>query len=367
MSFFEVQFPTNISIGAVGGPEFSTHIVAIDSGYEQRNQRWDTCRLRYDVSHGVRTIEEMKQLVSFFRMVKGKAHGFRFKDYTDYTVGVTEGRFAKNVADAVPNIYASGEKTYQLYKTYDFSSNFTHRLINKPVAGSVKVFVNGVESTDFSLNTTTGLLTWNDTSGTTTTLNSLSYNISGITLGATTTVTTSVTHAVAAGDRIYLSGIGGTTQLNNLYFTVTSVTGTTIILSVNSTAYGAFTSGGTVQRHAITSEAVPTVHWAAHGLANGNFIHLKTTSPGWTSSKLVKSYLVSGVSTNRFSLAVEASTEPKVTTSVQFTKFFTTATELTWSGQFDVPCRFDTDYMAAVSQSSIHGSWESIPLVEIRQ
>lgn len=367
MSFFEVQFPTNISIGAVGGPEFSTHVVAIDSGFEQRNQRWETSRLKFDVSHGVRTIAEMKQLVAFFRMVKGKAHGFRFKDFTDYTVDTTEGRFAKDVVDAEPSLYASGEKKYQLYKTYEFSSNYTNRIIRKPVAGTVKVYVDGVQSTAYSLDTTTGVLTWNDSVGTSSgTIYSLNYAITDITRSTTTTITVSGTHAIAAGDRIFLTGIGGTTQLNNNYYTVQSVGASTIVINVNSSAYGAYTSGGSVQRHVVTSELNPTVHWSSHGLTNGSYVHLSQISPNWA-SLVGKSYQVSGATTNRFNIIVDASTQTKVTDWAVFIQFFTPTTQLTWSGEFDVPARFDTDYMAAVAQSSIHGSWESIPLVEIRQ
>jgi hypothetical protein len=37
MAFHEVRFPTDISYGSSGGPEFSTDIVITSSGHEQRN------------------------------------------------------------------------------------------------------------------------------------------------------------------------------------------------------------------------------------------------------------------------------------------------------------------------------------------
>lgn len=56
------------------------------------------------------------------------------------------------------------------------------------------------------------------------------------------------------GDWIFISGVGGMTQLNGRYFIVTNVTTFTITIEdlfgvpVNSTGYGAFTSPGSVQR-----------------------------------------------------------------------------------------------------------------------
>ncbi len=39
---------------------------------------------------------------------------------------------------------------------------------------------------------------------------------------------------------------------------------------------------------------------------------------------------------------------------------------ITWVGQFDVPCRFDTDHMAAVTHLINNESWPTIPIMEIR-
>ena len=39
---------------------------------------------------------------------------------------------------------------------------------------------------------------------------------------------------------------------------------------------------------------------------------------------------------------------------------------LTWSGQFDTPCRFNTDHMAAVTHLINNESWPQIPIIEVR-
>ncbi len=85
-------------------------------------------------------------------------------------------------------------------------------------------------------------------------------NIASITLGTTTTIETSGAHSYSVGDKVYLSDIGGTTELNGRYFVVKTVpTSTTFTLgwagdgtayntAVNSTSYTTYTSGGTTER-----------------------------------------------------------------------------------------------------------------------
>ena len=58
----------------------------------------------------------------------------------------------------------------------------------------------------------------------------------------------------AAGDWVYIAGVGGMTQLNGNYYQVGTATGTAFTLkdlngnNINSTSYGAYTSGGTASR-----------------------------------------------------------------------------------------------------------------------
>lgn len=79
-------------------------------------------------------------------------------------------------------------------------------------------------------------------------------NITGATQ-ANPVVITSNAHGFNLGDWVYITGVAGMTQLNGRYFIIsTVVTANTFGLSdlfgntVNGTAYGAYTSGGTVQR-----------------------------------------------------------------------------------------------------------------------
>jgi uncharacterized protein (TIGR02217 family) len=150
MGFVEVQFPTDISYGSSGGPEYATDIVISQSGYEQRNINWSQARARYNVAHGVKTKAQLDELVAFFRARKGRAYGFRFKDWTDY------------VASAQVIGTGNGVVTqFQLKKLYTSGAVDEWRTIRKPVSGTVQVYKNGVlQSSGVSVNATTGLVTF---------------------------------------------------------------------------------------------------------------------------------------------------------------------------------------------------------------
>ena len=150
MSFHEVRFPIDISFGSSGGPEYSTEIVATQSGYEYRNSNWSQARAKYNVAHGVRNKAQLDELIAFFRARKGKAHGFRFKDWADYAAASESIGTGDEIAVA-----------FQLSKTYSSGSQLESRDITKPVDGSVKVYVDGVEqTTGFAVDYTTGIVTF---------------------------------------------------------------------------------------------------------------------------------------------------------------------------------------------------------------
>ena len=77
------------------------------------------------------------------------------------------------------------------------------------------------------------------------------YSTSGSITGATNAnpcVITSANHGLSNGDKVYISGVSGMTQLNGNVYTVANVATNTFELSgTDSSAYGAYTSGGTWQ------------------------------------------------------------------------------------------------------------------------
>jgi uncharacterized protein (TIGR02217 family) len=148
--FHEVRFPDNIAYGATGGPEFATTVVATGSGHEKRNINWSQARGRWDVASGLKKQAQIDELIAFFRARRGKAYGFRFKDWTDYA--------------ATGQLLGTGDDAqiqFQLVKHYPSGSVIEVRTITKPVAGTVKVYLDSVEQVaGWSVDTTTGLVTF---------------------------------------------------------------------------------------------------------------------------------------------------------------------------------------------------------------
>jgi uncharacterized protein (TIGR02217 family) len=148
--FHEVQFPPDISYGASGGPGYSTTVVTTVSGHERRNANWAAARGKWNVAHGLKKREQVAALIAFFRARKGRAYGFRFKDWTDYQA------FAQPIG-----IGDGATRTFQLAKLYASGGEIETRLIAKPVSGTVKIYRDGVAAASgWTVNTATGLVTF---------------------------------------------------------------------------------------------------------------------------------------------------------------------------------------------------------------
>lgn len=150
MAFHETRFPDDIAYGSSGGPEYSTDIVITIGGHEQRNINWSAARARYNVAHGVKTASQLADLIAFFRARKGRAHGFRFKDWTDY----------QGAAELIGT--GNNSKTeFQLVRNYTSGSTTEARTITKPVSGSISIYKDGVlQTSGVSVSATTGIVTF---------------------------------------------------------------------------------------------------------------------------------------------------------------------------------------------------------------
>jgi uncharacterized protein (TIGR02217 family) len=160
MAFIEQRLPEGIDYGYTGGETYSTDIIDIFSGEEQRNINWPAPRRKYTVSFSVKQQSDIDTLIAFFRAMKGKGNGFRFRDWTDM------------VAYAAPIATGDGNTTvFQLQKTYTAYAGALSdvSIIYKPVASghqiatTVIMYLNGlplVENMDYTVDYTTGLVTF---------------------------------------------------------------------------------------------------------------------------------------------------------------------------------------------------------------
>ena len=161
MSFHEVLFPLDIALKSAGGPERNTEIVTFGSGREQRNARWANSRRRYDAGYGVKTLSALQEVVGFFEERRGQLYGFRWRDRLDQSSSAPGA--ALSPLDQMIGTGDGSLTTFQLVKTYGGSFAPYARTIAKPVAGSVRVAVAGVEvtvGTAFTCDSSSGLVTF---------------------------------------------------------------------------------------------------------------------------------------------------------------------------------------------------------------
>lgn len=157
----EIRFPVDLSYGSTGGPGYSTDISETKSGYETAILEWSQARHRYQASFGPRTQVQLEQVLALFHAVRGRGYGFRFKDWADFKSGPKESD--PTAADQLLGTGDGATSTFQLYKTYSYSGETYVRIITKPVLGTVRVAVAGVEktiTTQFTVSTVTGIVTF---------------------------------------------------------------------------------------------------------------------------------------------------------------------------------------------------------------
>ncbi|AIV87823.1 hypothetical protein X986_3959 [Burkholderia pseudomallei] len=306
------RFPDDLAVWARGGVSYNTVVTSSTSGREQRNVLWTFGRGQWDLQNcfrtngGVLDQYSVQTLRNFFRICKGQAYGFRFRDWTDWLdegsglLGLPVGSYSSFTA---PSGVGAGVPAYQMFKRYAAPPLADYRLIGKPLLtyglsgaptqtttvyrnGSPVVY--GVSPGQCGLDTTTGLVTF--------VADSQAFT-SGWVAGTTTSFSVgAVPPGWAVGKLLYFTGVTGDTggTLNNQAVAITAISGTTVTVSAN-------TSGDT--------------------LGTGT------------------AYMY-----------------PQASDS------------LTWAGAFDTPCRFNTDQFSPqldVGSGALFG-FQSLAIVEVR-
>lgn len=158
--FHDVRFPLRLALGVSGGPVRRTDIVNLSNGRENRNARWRRARRSYDAGSGIKSIGDLYEVLAFFEARMGQLYGFRFRDPLDWKSGPPHG-----AVSATDQLIGTGDgvtRTFQLVKIYGDAGGGTRRTIEKPVAGTVQVSVNGasVATSGFSCDAATGIVTF---------------------------------------------------------------------------------------------------------------------------------------------------------------------------------------------------------------
>lgn len=186
MAFQDIRMPQRICEQFQGGPTFATSIARARSGYAQANVDRPDPIFVYEASAFMKDFNLRNQLMAFYLALKGQGYSFRFRDILHYWTGcAVYGGTGDITPLSVGNItaFATGNGTqdaFQLYVPYTFGSITTMRKITKPCKWGVadtagdnpgytgpRFWVNGVSvsSSDWSLDTSTGIVTFENVPG----------------------------------------------------------------------------------------------------------------------------------------------------------------------------------------------------------
>ncbi len=142
MAFLDLTFPRDIAAGVTGGPERRVDIVTLSSGDEERNARWRDSRRSWDAGLGLRSVDDVAQVVAHFEETGGQLHSFRFRDWTDFSSAPASVQNPTG-GDQLIGVGDGSQTDFQLSKSYGTLTPWT-REITKPVPGSIVVAVDGV-------------------------------------------------------------------------------------------------------------------------------------------------------------------------------------------------------------------------------
>lgn len=159
MAFHEVRLPVRLAFGSTGGVERRTEIVTLGSGFERRSTPWAQGRRRYLIGANLRSLDDMATLTAFFEARCGRLYGFRFRDFMDFKSCLPGGEITP--LDQSLGIGDGVRTAFSLSKTYGEEETAQARRVHKPVDGTARVALDGLELEPeaFDIESATGLVT----------------------------------------------------------------------------------------------------------------------------------------------------------------------------------------------------------------
>jgi uncharacterized protein (TIGR02217 family) len=155
-SVHDVLFPLAVSFGATGGPERKNEIVQLASGREKRNARVALSRRSYDAGTGVRSLDDLYDVLAFFEARRGSLYAFLFRDPFDMKSCRPDA--APGPFDQALGTGDGAKASFPLMKNYGEGPLAHARPIAKPVSGTLRVAVASeeIDPVDFSFDDATG-------------------------------------------------------------------------------------------------------------------------------------------------------------------------------------------------------------------
>ena len=149
LAFDDILYPLPLGRSVAVSPEFSTSVAVTSSGHERRNSLWSNARIHFDVGPGVRSEEELSELIGFFRARRGAARGFRVTDPFDFSSNAMSKQ--PTPTDQLIGIGDGQISDFQLVKSYGDGEDPQLRRITRPKENSIAVSVDGQAATNWSL------------------------------------------------------------------------------------------------------------------------------------------------------------------------------------------------------------------------
>lgn len=145
MTFHDIRFPTSVSFGSHGGPVRKTEIYQLANGFEERNTAWSQSRRRYDAGIGLRSLDDISEIIAFFEARMGPLYGFLWKDWVDFKSGAPSSPV--HFSDQEIGVGDDQENLFPLVKTYQSGRHAFARRITKPIHNTVQLGISGDQIT----------------------------------------------------------------------------------------------------------------------------------------------------------------------------------------------------------------------------
>lgn len=250
-AFLEERFTELIRYGSTWDETFAVNRIETAGGDGYKSLDHPFPRRTFDASVMLDTERLWREVVNVYMRAYAGYAGFRIRCFDEWS---TNGQKSPPTAfDQPMGLVSTG--VYELRKYYGRDKaalaglGYPYRKLKKPVAGTTLVGIGAtaIRSADWSVDTTTGLVTF---------AADLTRSVTSISQAAQAVLDVGSGHSFAAGMSLQVSGVAGMTQINGLRTLVTATGATTVTLAINSTAFSTYTSGGVVHTRPQTGEAV---------------------------------------------------------------------------------------------------------------
>lgn len=169
MAHISAVLPQCISAGSEGLIGSMVDVIGNPSGYDVRVQRRSMMRRTFNPVFSLRRRDgtpdtgTLYDIIRFWEAVEGPLHTFAYHDRLDHKSCSPNNTPA--ATDCLIGTGTGAQTAFQLRKGYTVGSTTKYRNIYLPKAGTVLAALDGTPTTAFTVNATTGIITFNSAPG----------------------------------------------------------------------------------------------------------------------------------------------------------------------------------------------------------